>query len=62
MYQVHKNLRADVENNTDDVHIANLEKDCEGHPIHLSVDSDGGAYVVALPGSGHQRRFETRAK
>jgi len=62
MYQVHKNLREDSENNTQDAHIANLERECEGHPIHLSVESDGGAYMVALPGSGHQRRFETREK
>lgn len=62
MYQVHKNLREDSENNNEDAHIANLEKECEGHPIHLSVESDGSAYVVSLPGAGHQRRFETREK
>jgi hypothetical protein len=62
MYQVHKNLRADKENNTTDDHIANLERDCSGNYIKLSVDPSGLFYTVTIPANGHQQRYETRAK
>ena len=35
---MHKNLREDAENNTADELIANLEKDCKGNYIKLSVE------------------------
>lgn len=60
MYQVHKNLRADKENNTTDDLIANLERDCAGHYIKLSVRPDGKSYVVMIPARGHERVFQTR--
>ena len=62
MYQVHKNLRADKENNTTDDHIANLERDCSGNYIKLSVDPSGQFYTVMIPANGHKQRYETRAK
>ncbi len=62
MYQVHKNLRADKENNTTDDHIANLEKDCAGNYIKLSVDPSGKFYTVTIPANGHIQKYETRAK
>ncbi len=61
-YQVHKNLRADSENNTQEAHIANLSKDCEGHFIHLSVSPDGSNYTVSIPSRQHQRSFKTTKK
>jgi hypothetical protein len=60
MYQVHKNLRADKENNTADDLIANLERDCSGHHIKLSVRPDGKSYVVTIPAREHERDFQTR--
>ena len=60
MYQVHKNLRADKENNTADDLIANLERDCAGHHIKLSVRPDGKSYVMSIPARGHERVFQTR--
>jgi beta-lactamase superfamily II metal-dependent hydrolase len=62
MYQLHKNLRADKENNTSDDLIANLERDCAGDYIKLSVKPDGKSYVVSIPARNHERVFQTKAR
>ena len=62
MYQVHKNLRADLENNTADEYIANLAEKCDGNYIHLAVEPDGRSYTVSIPASGHSRTFATQAQ
>ena len=62
MYQVHKNLRADIENNTGDAFIENLTKDCDAHHIHMSVAPDGNSYSINIPDRGHSRTFKTRKK
>jgi beta-lactamase superfamily II metal-dependent hydrolase len=59
-YQLHKNLRADKENNTGDEFIANLERDCAGHYIKLSVAPDTKSFTVSIPATGHQRSFATK--
>jgi competence protein ComEC len=59
-YQLHKNLRADKGNNTADEFIANLERDCAGHYIKLSVAPDTKSYTVSIPATGHQRSFPTK--
>ncbi len=61
-YQMHKNLRADRQHNTIDAHIANLEKNCHGHFIHLSIAPDGKHYTVFIPSRNHQRSFKTTDK
>jgi len=61
MFQVHKNLRDDTENNTSDERIANLAADCEGHGIQLVVTPDGGHYTVSIPSSGREEMLATRA-
>lgn len=60
MYQIHKNLRADSHNNTKEEHIANLEKECQGNYIKLSLAPDAKSYTVSIPARGHERRFQTR--
>jgi competence protein ComEC len=64
MYQVHKNLRNDSDNNTKDEHIANItgKDDCAGHYIKLSIAPDGDNYTVSIPAHGHTRIFETKSK
>ncbi len=60
MYQVHKNLREDGYNNTEDKRIANLEADCKANYIKLSVAPDGKTYTVSIPANGHQQTFATK--
>jgi beta-lactamase superfamily II metal-dependent hydrolase len=63
MYQVHKNIRADgKDNNTADEFIANPDEKCVANYIKLSVAPDGKSYTVSIPGTGHKRTYETRAK
>jgi competence protein ComEC len=61
-YQVHKNIRADKENNTSDELIANHDRECKGDYIKLSVRPDGKSYVVNIPARGHQREFQTKGR
>jgi competence protein ComEC len=60
MYQVHKNVRADIQNNTSDQFIANIPEKCDGNYIHLSVDPNGLSYTVTIPATGHTRTYATR--
>lgn len=60
IYQVHKNLRDDRQNNTADDCIANHERECQGQMIELSVDSRGETFTVRIPATGHERTFDCR--
>jgi competence protein ComEC len=60
MYQMHKNVRADVEDNTTDEFIANIPEKCEGNYIKLSVDPSGKSYTISIPATGHQKTYQTR--
>ncbi len=62
MYQLHKNVRADLEDNTADEFIANLEEKCVGNFIKLSVEPSGNSYTVSIPATGKHQAFQTRAK
>jgi competence protein ComEC len=62
MYQVHKNVRADVENNTVDEQIANQEEKCSANHLKLSVSPGGESYTVHVPSTGHRRTFQSRRK
>jgi beta-lactamase superfamily II metal-dependent hydrolase len=62
MYQMHKNVRADIEDNTTDDLIANLEEKCNGNFIKLAVWPSGKFYTVTIPATGHTRTFTTRVK
>jgi competence protein ComEC len=59
MFQIHKNLRADSQNNAAADHIANLEKDCQAVPIHLSVGPDSANYTVSILGK-ISKTFQTK--
>ena len=62
MYQLHKNVRDDIEDNTSDEFIANIPEKCEGNYIKLSVDPSGGTYTITIPATGHSRTYKTRDK
>ncbi|MEO7296944.1 MAG: MBL fold metallo-hydrolase [Verrucomicrobiota bacterium] len=69
MYQVHKNIRDDRENNTADEFIANLALStrahaemCDANYIKLSVDSLGKFYTISIPATGHKKTFQTQTK
>jgi competence protein ComEC len=60
MYQVHRNVREDKENNTADEFIANLEEKCDANYIKLAVDETGKSYTISIPATKHQRTFEVK--
>ena len=59
---MHKNVRADVEDNTTDEFIANIPEKCEGNYIKLSVDPSGKSYTISIPATSHQKTYQTRDK
>ena len=61
MYQVHRNVRDDKENNTVSECIANDEEKCAGNFIKLSVAPSGKTYAITVPAKNHSRTFQTRA-
>lgn len=63
VYQMHKNLRPDGEqNNVAAEYIANAEKECAGNTIQVSVAADAKSYSVSIPASKHSRKFTTTSK
>ena len=60
MYQMHKNVRADIEDNTTDDLIANVPEQCSGNYIQLTVWPSGKFYTVTIPATGYTRTFTTR--
>jgi hypothetical protein len=62
IYQLHKNLREDADNNTADEYIANQERDCQANYVKLSVAADGKSYSVAIPANSHERTYQTRER
>ena len=62
IYQVHKNVREDSQNNTADEFIANLEEKCQAHYIKLSVSPDGSHYTVSMPTTGKAWSYQSRAR
>ena len=62
IFQLHKNLRSDGDvNNTEAQFIANTERRCEGNLIHMAVSADARAYVVSIPATGFEQKYETKA-
>ncbi|MDB5297428.1 MAG: hypothetical protein JWO31_3411, partial [Phycisphaerales bacterium] len=64
IYQSHKILRPkDAKDNGPDEFIANQGGGgSDGNFIRCSVDPDGKAYVVAVPATKHEQRYETKVK
>jgi competence protein ComEC len=61
MYQIHRNLREDSQNNTAPEFIANLEKNCQAIPIKMTVAADASNYTISIPGKKEsERTFQTK--
>jgi hypothetical protein len=60
IYQIHRNLRPDGENNTTPEQIANLEKDCQANYIKVSVADDTKSYTISIPARKQFRVFNSR--
>lgn len=61
IYQLHRNVLASAQENTDPEFIANVEEKCRGTNIKLTVAPDGKSYTVAVGKDGKPRRYETRS-
>jgi beta-lactamase superfamily II metal-dependent hydrolase len=60
IYQLHRNVLAGAQENTDPALIANSDEKCEGESIKLAVAADGKSYAVTVGSKGKPRRFGTR--
>src|SRR5262249_44781553 len=60
IYQMHRNLNVGAQENTDPEFIANMDENCQGEFIKLSVAPDGKSYTVTVGSHGKPRRYETR--
>jgi beta-lactamase superfamily II metal-dependent hydrolase len=60
IYQLHRNLAAGAQENTDPEFIANPDEKCQGESIHLAVAGDGKSYEVTVGSKGKPRRYQTR--
>jgi len=65
LYQMHRNLDAGPERNTDPAHIANTDVSGgahDGNLIKMSVASDGSAYTIMIPATGYSHTYQTTTK
>ncbi len=60
IYQIHKNLRRDSENNTLAEHIANPAEQCAANHIELSVSADSKSYTVSIPATKHSASYASQ--
>ena len=60
IYQLHRNVTSEPQDNTDSEFIANTDEKCQGELVTLSVAPDAKRYAVTVGGKGKPKRFETR--
>jgi competence protein ComEC len=60
IYQLHRNVTAGAQENTDPEFIANADEKCRGASIHLAVAPDSRGYTVTVGSQGKPRHYETR--
>jgi beta-lactamase superfamily II metal-dependent hydrolase len=61
IYQLHRNVTSEPQDNTDPEFIANADEKCEGELVKLSVAPDAKSYTVTVGSKGKAKRFETRS-
>jgi competence protein ComEC len=62
IYQLHRNVTSEPQDNTDPEFIANVDEKCDGELIKLSVAPDAKSYTVTVGSKGTPKRFETRSE
>jgi competence protein ComEC len=60
IYQLHRNVIAGAQENTDPEFIANVSEKCQGESIKLAVAPDSRSYTVTVGSRDKPRRYETR--
>jgi beta-lactamase superfamily II metal-dependent hydrolase len=61
IWQLHKNLRPDGDvNNTSAQFIANMERECKGEYVKMSVSPDAKSYTVSIPSTGFSQTYQTK--
>jgi beta-lactamase superfamily II metal-dependent hydrolase len=60
IYQLHRNVTSEPQDNTDPEFIANADEKCESELVKLSAAPDAKSYTVTVGGKGKAKRFETR--
>jgi beta-lactamase superfamily II metal-dependent hydrolase len=60
IYQMHRNLTANAQDNTDPEYIANPDERCQGESIKLAVAPDSKSYTVTVGSHGKSRTYATR--
>ena len=60
IYQLHQNLGATAQENTNPAYIANTADPCKGEFIQLAVAPDSKSYTVAIGSKGTPKHFKTR--
>lgn len=60
IYQIHRNLRPDSENNAPEAFIANHAEKCDANFIKLSVAPRAADYTVRIPATGHAQTYKVK--
>jgi competence protein ComEC len=60
VYQLHRNVTAKANENTDPELIANPDADCKAESIWIKVSPDASRYSVTVGGTNKTRQFNTR--
>ncbi len=60
IFQMHRNVTASAQENTEPDKIANPDEHCHAESIKLSVAPDAKSYTVTVGSHGKPQRFETR--
>ncbi len=61
VYQVHRNI-SEGALNTVDSRIANREESCPGEFVKMSVDPEGGSYILSVPSTGYSEAYKARRR
>ncbi len=60
IYQLHRNVLAPAQDNTEPEFIANPDEKCQGESIKLSVAADGKSYGVTVGSRGKPKAYQSR--